>query len=263
MTAAARSGPDAVRPDPGVLDRPVTAVAVPTRLARWCAAAGIGAVLLTLLGMAWLHLAGSTASISPMRRTISEYALTDARWLFDASVVVLALGAVTAVAAPILLRLVPAVSTGTVLSALGALALLTLVVFPKHDWAVGPSAGGTVHRIASVVAFLALPTGLLLLTRRRSDGWARTAWWSCVAALLWFSPLVIAVLLRPLTGTPWYRAVPLGFVERGLAAFLVLAVLALAVWGWTRARRPLTVPEPATATNGMQLDPSIPRSVLS
>jgi hypothetical protein len=108
------------------------------------------------------------------------------------------------------------------------------------------------------VAFLALPIGLLLLTRRRSDGWARAAWWSSVVALLWFSPLVIAVLLRPLTGTPWYRAVPLGFVERGLAAFLVLAVLTLAAWGWTRARRPAPAqPEPVAA------EVRLTRSVLS
>ena len=58
-------------------------------------------------------------------------------------------------------------SLGSLLGVLWAAALLVIVLFPKHNWAVGPSTNGQIHRVASIVAFLCLPVAVMLLTRRR------------------------------------------------------------------------------------------------
>jgi hypothetical protein len=50
---------------------------------------------------------------------------------------------------------------------------------------------------------------------------------------LCFSPIVIAILTEPWTGVRWWRAIPLGAVERALALAEVATVLAL---GWWAAR---------------------------
>ena len=58
-------------------------------------------------------------------------------------------------------------SLGVALGAVWSAALLLVMIFPKHNWAVGPSTNGQIHRVASIVAFLCLPIAVLLLTRRR------------------------------------------------------------------------------------------------
>jgi hypothetical protein len=133
-------------------------------------------------------------------------------------------------------------------------ALLTVVVFPKHNWAVGPTANGQIHRVASLIAFICLPLAVLLLTRRRAAGSnlvARYAFWLGAASLAWFGTLVGAWLISPLTGVPWYRALPIGMVERGLVLCEVAAVVALGAWVLrtrrTPALRPAGRPQPAPA----------------
>ena len=84
------------------------------------------------------------------------------------------------------------------------------------------------------------PIAVLLLTRRpRSSAGAqrqprpvpaRVARWLGVLSLAWFAPIFGALLLSPVTGTPWWRAIPLGLVERGLVISEVLAVIALGIW---------------------------------
>ena len=137
---------------------------------------------------------------------------------------------------------VRALSVGTVFGALWAVGLLTLVGFPKHNWALGGiSSTGQVHRLASLVAFLALPVAVISIARRRGRAAhpvsARWAFWLALVALGWFSPMLYAVITAPLTGTPWWQAIPLGLVERGLALTEVLAVAALAVLLVTADRR--------------------------
>jgi hypothetical protein len=128
------------------------------------------------------------------------------------------------------------------------------VLFPKHNWAVGPSAGGQIHRVASIVAFLCLPVAVLLLTRRRGAARrdqpiaARFAWWLGVASLAWFAPIVGALVLSPVTRTPWWQAIPLGLVERGLVMCEVLAIIALGVWVLTATRR---TPSPRPASRAL------------
>jgi len=187
-------------------------------------------VAATLIGA--LHLLPETAEISPVRRTISEYALTDTGWAFNVGVVALALGSLAILVAASLAGLARVRSTGFALGLAWVVALLTIVVFPKHNWAVGPSANGQVHRVASLVAFVCLPLAVLLLTRRRGTATtaSRSAFWSAAASLAWLGTLVGAWLLSPITGNPWYRALPIGLVERGLVLCEVAAVVALGVW---------------------------------
>jgi len=104
--------------------------------------------------------------------------------------------------------------------------LLVIVAFPKNNWAIGPSMGGTVHRVASVVAFVALPLAAILVGR------AARSWWPVglgIVAILWFAVILGAVLMQPVTGTRWWLAIPLGMVERGMLFTEVLAVAAMAL----------------------------------
>jgi len=215
-------------------------------VARMLATLGLLGALTAAVLVGALHVLPETADISPVRSTISEYALTDAAWAFDVGTVALALGSLAVLAAVVRAGLARAWSVGVGLGIAWVLALLTVVVFPKHNWAVGPSANGQIHRVASLVAFLCLPVAVLLLTRhgRAMSAAARIACWLGAASSAWFLPLVGAWLLSPITGTPWYRAVPLGLVERGLAVCEVAAVVALGVWVLTAARRS-PVPRPA------------------
>jgi len=215
--------------------------------ARLLAAAGIGGALIAAAFVGALHLLPGTADISPIHRTISEYALTGSGWAFNLGVIALAFGSLAVFAALVSAGHADRWSMGSLLGVLWAAALLVIVLFPKHNWAVGPSTNGQIHRVASIVAFLCLPVAVMLLTRRRSGAGstsaqahpvaARSAFWLAVLSLAWFSPLVGAMLLSPITQTPWYRAVPLGLIERGLVICEVLAVIALGIWALTSTRR--------------------------
>lgn len=228
---------------PGATRLRRTPTAPDPRRARLLAAAGIACIGVAIVLVGALHLLPMTAAISPVDRTISEYALTDLGWVFDLAAVALAVGSLAVLAAVVDAGLTRAGSIGTLLGVLWAAALLVIVLFPKHNWAIGPSTNGHIHRVASIVAFLSLPVAVLLLTRRRGVSRrdqprpARAAFWLAVLSLAWFSPLVGALLLSPVTGTPWYRAVPIGLVERGLVICEVLAVLAVAIWVFTATRR--------------------------
>ena len=225
---------------------------IPDPLTRLLAAAGIAgaAIVIVLVGM--LHLLPETSGISPIARTISEYALTDVGWVFNLGV--LALGSLAVLAAIVRAGLARPASVGVWLGVAWSVALTVIVLFPKHNWAVGPSANGQIHRAASIVAFLCLPVAVLLLTRRRGVPRgdhpiaARVAWWLGVASLAWFAPIVGALALAPVTRTPWWHAIPLGLVERGLVMCEVLAIIALAVWVLTATRR---TPSPRPASRAL------------
>ncbi|MFD2416081.1 DUF998 domain-containing protein [Amycolatopsis pigmentata] len=171
-----------------------------------------------------------TDAISPLRRTISEYGLSANKGLFDAAVILVAGGSATLFAAHLPRRVLTAVPA--VAGALWTVSLLVIVAFPKADWAVGPSAGGVVHRIASVVGFLCLPAGILLASGRvfpDSAVWRGIARWLGVASLLWFGVILGAIARSALLGGRWWQVIPLGLVERGMALTEILAVATLAV----------------------------------
>ncbi|MTD12666.1 DUF998 domain-containing protein [Nakamurella sp. YIM 132087] len=189
---------------------------------------------IVLVGL--LHVIPPTNQTSLVRRTISEYGLSDLAWVFNAGVVALALGSLAVFAAPLVSGSMRKLSFGHLFGTLWVVGMLTLVVFPKHNWSVGPSASGTVHRMASLVAFLALPLAVILLVRAdKVRSWAsRTAFWFAVISPLWFVWILVAMLVS--STTRWWQAVPLGLVERGLALTEVLAVVFLGIHALLAAR---------------------------
>jgi hypothetical protein len=202
---------------------------------RVLALTGTTAVGVALLVFAFLHLTGPTAAISPYRRTISQYALTDAAPAFNVAVLLLAAGSIATTVALVRAGLLAVRSGGMLALVLWCVALAAVVYFPKHNWAVGPSMDGDIHRVASVVAFLSLPIGALLIGRAwwRRGRWRTQAAWSLglgLWSLLCFTPIVVAIAVQPWTGIVWWQAIPLGAVERLLLISEVGIVLVLAWW---------------------------------
>lgn len=52
-----------------------------------------------------------------------------------------------------------------------------------------------------------------------------------VGGLAWFLPIVIAMATRSPDALPWWQAIPLGLVERGLAFTEVLDLLTVGIAG--------------------------------
>jgi hypothetical membrane protein len=177
----------------------------------------VGAVLVLLL-----QLIPPTNQISPLTRTISEYGLSSNAWIFNVAVVLVAAGSVLAFAPRAKTQPVAAVFAG-----LWVVSLLVIVAFPKTDWAVGPSSGGTLHRAASVVGFVCLPIAVLLAARTATHR-KRLTQSLAVASLLWFAVILGAVGVALVDDTRWWELIPLGLVERLLALTELLAIGALA-----------------------------------
>jgi hypothetical protein len=208
---------------------------------RMLAAVGLLAVVSGALTVALMHVIGPSARVSLVRRTISEYALLDNGWVFNLAVLALAAGSFAVLLAMLRSGLVAPASLGALALLLWSLGLAGAVLFPKHNWAVGPSMSGDLHRVASLVAFLSLPLAALAIGAR----WRRDPRWRPYAVvalglgalcLLSFSPLAYAIVSQPLTGVRWWRAIPLGAVERTLALVEVVTVLALGWWASRAAR---------------------------
>ena len=160
--------------------------------------------------------------------TISEYVYTDGGWAFLTGVLALALGSALLLLGLIRARLVRPVSAGSILMSLWVIGLLGVAAFPKHNWEIGPSTSGTVHRIATLLAFVSLPIAVVAIARRHRR--ARVALWLAYGSFGWLSILFGAIAVSMVTDLRWHRIIPLGLVERGIAAFEVAAVIALGVW---------------------------------
>jgi hypothetical protein len=202
---------------------------------RALAGTGMTAVVAGTALLGVMHVVAPSSAVSPVRRTISEYALLDNGWMFDTAVLLLAAGSLAVVAALVLGGILRAGSGAVVGLVLWCAGLAAVVYFEKHNWSVGPSASGHLHRLASVVAFLSLPIGALLAARssRRDPRWAgsaRLVAGCAVLALLCFAPILTAYLAQPYTGVAWWRAIPLGAVERALGLSEIMTVLALGRW---------------------------------
>ena len=138
-------------------------------------------------------------------------------------------------------------SIGLMFGGLWIAGLLVIVAFPKHNWAIGPSTGrpdppdrqcgGVPEPAAGGDA--ADPQGPQ--PPGRGERWARVAFWLGAGSLAWFSPLIVAMIMAPRTGTPWFRAIPLGLIERGLVITEVAAIVALALWALAATRRAVPV----------------------
>lgn len=206
---------------------------------RLSAGLGFAAIALCAVLFGTLH-AVQADRVNPIRRTISEYALGNDAWMFNAGVIGLAVGSLLVWHALVGAGLLGRYSSGSLALLLWVATLLMVVAFEKANWSVGPSVSGYVHRYSSLAAFLALPVAALALGRRwrrdpqfgRFAAWTRALGW---VSLGWLSTIFLGVFLRPLTGVPWYQFVPLGLVERGLAATEVVAVVVMGAWAWRAA----------------------------
>jgi hypothetical protein len=226
---------------------PVRRYAVP---ATWLGIAALvaGAALVVLL--AFLP---ATKGISVLTQTISEYGRSDGRGVFSAAVLLVAAGSVL-ILGPLLAQRRLASAT-TWFSAGWVVGLLVIVAVPKANWALvsGFNAGGTLHRAASVVAFVCLPIavyGAAKTVFRDSPGRRTAARVLAVAALAWFAVIVGAVVVAAATGQRWWQLIPLGLVERGMALTGLVALVTLAVP--TRVRAALPLPSHAPAVHSGQ-----------
>ncbi|MEU4425885.1 DUF998 domain-containing protein [Actinoplanes sp. NPDC024001] len=202
---------------------------------RHLARFGVACVAACLGLFAWLHLTPPSALLDWRTRTLSQYALLDNGWAFDTATLLLALGSAAVILALVRAGVLRARSGAAVALWLWVAGLIGVVVFEKHNWAVGPSISGDVHRAASLLAFLSLPVAALLAgafgLRRPAARTAATAVLLAGAvSLLCFTPILWALLAEPWTGVRWWRAIPLGTVERLLGLAEVVTVLLLARW---------------------------------
>lgn len=175
-----------------------------------------------------LHVVPPTNQISPIRRTISEYALGPSKWVFDLSVLLIAAGSALVFAELVRRRLVRPLSGGVVLGALWTLSLLAIVTFTKTDWSVGPSLGGTIHRYASVIGFVSLPLAVIAVAGKVFPTAALPRWFARgmgVVSLGWFGAIIVGVVNMSMGGEQWWEFVPLGLVERMMAVTAALAII--------------------------------------
>ncbi len=198
------------------------------------AALAIGAALVLLL-----QVIPPTDQISATRRTISEYGLSDHKWLFDLAVVLVALGSATGLAVLHSQRRLP--GPAALLGTLWTVGLLVIVAFPKPDWATVSRSdfGGTLHRIASVVAFVALPLAVLVAARAAFPDSPGRRWLARVLALTslaWFAVILGAVVVAAVDGGRWWTLIPLGLVERGMALTELVALGVLLAPARSQAR---------------------------
>ncbi|MEJ2877901.1 MULTISPECIES: DUF998 domain-containing protein [unclassified Saccharothrix] len=220
----------------------LTVEPAPTRSpARFVAFGGAFAIVLTVLMVGLLDAHRLATTAIGLRRTISEYALGPYRWVFDTAVALLVLGSVAILAVLVRRGMTKWSSGGAIAFLAWSAGLALVVVFPKHNWAEGPSASGTIHRVASLVAFLSLPVAAMLLARpwRQDAVWGGHARWAFrfgLLSALAFTPILYAVLVHALVGTPWWRVLPLGYTERLLVVVEVVTVLVLAVWAIAAAQ---------------------------
>jgi hypothetical protein len=207
---------------------------------------GLGLLTVGSLLVLLLHVLPPSNQINPMTRTISEYALGANGWMFDVGVLALAAGSMLVLAGLVRAGVVRAVSGSAVFVTLWSAALAVLVFFEKYDFANGEHTGpsGMIHRMASLVAFLSLPTAALLASRgaaRRNPSWRRPAAWTRWAALAsWatLSLLLYAVAQSFVTDVSWWRVFPLGGMERLIAVAEIVAVFAMGNWARRAAATP-------------------------
>lgn len=187
----------------------------------------LAALILGVLLLVALHMVPPTDQISPIRRTLSQYALSPNKWIFDLGVLLVAAGSAMAFLEMVRRRLVRPLSATVAFGSLWTISLLVVVAFTKTNWATGPSMGGAIHRYASLVAFVSLPLAVILVAGAvfpQAAGWRWLARGLSIASLLWFGLIVLGVVNMLAGGGPWWQFIPLGLVERMIAITAVAAV---------------------------------------
>lgn len=204
---------------------------------RQLAALSLGGILIAGVAVAILHFIRPTSLLDLYRDTISAYGLTDIGWVFNGAVLLLAVSSLLLVVALVLDKQLRPLSVGTVMLTLWALGMAGVATFEKTNWAIGPSVAGSVHRAASIVAFLALPIGAACLIgaalrrRPRVQGRGLLIWALIftVASVCYLGLLVWLIADARASGIAWWQAIPLGLTERILVVLegAVLVCLAL------------------------------------
>lgn len=202
--------------------------------ARWgLGVAGAGVTVILGLDLASLD------ETNPIRRTISEHGLGPDGWIFGLGVGLLAVGSV-AIGVSLARKRLAGVF-GTVALMAWSVGLFMTAWFEKHDWSVGPSTSGSIHRVGSFVAFLSLPLAVVIIARpwrhRERSRATLVAFGLGVCSVLWVVGIGTMMIIGARSGLPWYRVMPLGLVERGLAVTEVAALMALGVWAAGRLER--------------------------
>lgn len=212
--------------------------------ARVVAAGGALAVLATIVMIGSLDVRRLLASVDLSRSTISAYGLGPNGWIFEVAVSLLAAGSMAILAVLVRQGITRWHKPGAIALSLWSLGLALVVAFPKQDWSQPETAAGGIHRIGSLIAFVSLPIAALLLSSpwlKRVE-WRNHARWVFgfgILSVLAFSPLLYALVSHAfMGGTAWWRAIPLGYVERVLVITEVLAVLAAGLWAVAATHRP-------------------------
>ncbi|BBX06231.1 DUF998 domain-containing protein [Mycolicibacterium aichiense] len=199
------------------------------RALGWMGVFGAGLAIVAVLALDATLGGQHTRGRQLRSATISEYVYTSGSMAFVVAVLVLAVASVALLHGLIRAGRVRLRSAGSVLMMLWVVGLLGVVAFPKHNWVTGPSASGTVHRVATLLAFVALPMAVLLIARG-SDIAVRAARWLTAIGIGWLAVLFGAIAVGVATDRSWWRLIPLGVVERGIAGFEVAALIALGLW---------------------------------
>lgn len=203
------------------------------RLARWLALAGIWAVVVAVGAIGLLHAISPSRELNPIERTISEYALLPDGWVFDAGVVILAVGSAAVFAALMIRCMLVWRSWRSLFFAAWCIGLVGLVLFPKHGFGADNTIAGRVHWTWTLIAFFSLPIGTSMLCGAKrlslaNSRWARWAIRLSMVAAGWFVVLAgqtIASVVDPQGMWPI-----VGLVERGLSLTEMVTVWVLAMW---------------------------------
>jgi hypothetical protein len=217
------------------------------------AGAGLVAVVLGVAVVLALEF-NALRELTP-RRTISHHGLGADGWIFTSAIALLAAGSLAIAVSLVRSRL--AGLTGLLAMAAWSAGLMVVAFFPKNDWSVGPSLSGSIHRVGTVVAFISLPLAALVIARPwRHRGLALIPFGFGVVSALWFVGIGVTVILGQDSGLPWWRLMPLGVVQRGLAATETAAVVALGLWALRATAAPHGEPPRAAAGSDREAPPA-------
>lgn len=201
------------------------------RLARRLAVAGILGVGIATVAIGLLHVMPGSRLLNPLSSTISEYALLTDGWIFDSSVILLAVASALVLTALVVRNLVAWRSWGALMTLVWCVGLVGLTVFPKQGFGVDASIAGRVHWTWTLIAFFSLPIGINLICwqhRTLPGRWRRWAVRLSMVAGGWFAVLTVQTAISALTPIQAWRVV--GLVERALSLTEMIAVIVLGLW---------------------------------
>lgn len=205
----------------------------------WALIAGVVVLGLGVLAVAAVDIAGAETPGAIVHVTISQAGLTPLAPVFDVAVLAIAVGSAAVIATAVVLRRARELPwmTGALTGAIAVVGFVLVATFTKQDWSQPPAMSGSIHRVGSLLAFVALPIAVIALSRRTQVGrrLARSAIVAAIAGMASFLPIVIAILAVGASGG-WWLVVPLGLIERAIALFDIAALVLLAVRCWRELR---------------------------